>query len=205
MNILILTSSAQGDASVSTGLANHFAAELRANNPGAQVVTRNLGRDPLPHLTEETVAGIRAEATTPAEIAARDLSDLLLDEVRAADLIVIASPMYNFGISSTLKTWFDHILRPRVAFRYSEAGPEGLLGGRKVVVIQSRAGVYEAGNPADSEEPHLRTMLGFAGFDDIVFVRAEGLAFGEEAANAALAKARGELAALAANPLPLAA
>ncbi len=205
MTILILKSSAQGAASVSSRLADHFAAELRAADPAARIVTRDLGGEPLPHLTQATIAGIRGEATTPAEIAARELSDLLLDEVRAADLIVIASPMYNFGISSTLKTWFDHILRPRVAFRYTEAGPEGLLGDRRVVVIQTRAGVYEAGNPADSEEPHLRTILGFAGFSDVTFVRAEGLAYGEEAANAAIAGAERALSALAARPLPLAA
>jgi FMN-dependent NADH-azoreductase len=103
----------------------------------------------------------------------------LLDEVRAADTVVIASPMYNFGISSTLKTWFDYILRPRVAFRYSAAGPEGLLGNRKVVVIESRSGVYAEEN--DFQTQHLRAMLTFAGLGDITFVRVEGLAFGPEA------------------------
>src|SRR5690348_10930442 len=101
MNILIVTSSAQGDASVSSRLATHFADEVRAADPGAQIVVRDIGRDPIPHLTAETVAGIRGDALTDAEIAARDLSDALLSEVRAADVVVIASPMYNFGISST--------------------------------------------------------------------------------------------------------
>jgi FMN-dependent NADH-azoreductase len=203
MNILIVTSSAQGAASVSTRLAQGFAEQLQAAHAGARITTRDVGGKPLPHLVEETVAGIRGEAQSEAEIAARDTSDELLAEVRAADLVVIASPLYNFGISSTLKTWFDYLLRPRIAFRYSEKGPEGLLGDRKVVVIESRAGVYEGA--ADLQEAHLRTLLNFAGLTDLSFVRAEGLAFGPEAAQAAIAKAADELAALAREELPLAA
>lgn len=205
MNILIVTSSAQGETSVSNRLAAHFAAEASAADSASVITVRDVGRNPLPHLAEDTIVGIRGEAKSEAELATRLISDELLDEVRAADLIVIASPMYNFGISSTLKTWFDFILRPRVAFRYSETGPEGLLGPRKVVVIESRAGVYEAGNPADNQEPHLKAMLGFAGLGDVTFVRAEGLAYGEEAAAAAIGKAEAELSVLARESLPLAA
>jgi FMN-dependent NADH-azoreductase len=203
MNILIVTSSAQGAASVSNRLAHGFAEQLEEAQPGSRITWRDVGAQPLPHLTEETVAGIRAEAQSDAEIATRDISDELLAEVRAADLVVIASPMYNFGISSTLKTWFDYVLRPRVAFRYSEQGPEGLLGNRKVVVIESRAGKYEGA--ADLQEAHLRTMLTFAGLDDLTFVRAEGLAFGPGAAEAAMGKAADQLTALAREDLPLAA
>ena len=200
MNILIVTSSAQGEASVSSRLAAGFANQLQAAHPGSRVTRRDVGAEPLPHLVEETIAGIRSEAQSEAEIAARAISDQLLDEVRAADLVVIASPMYNFGISSTLKTWFDYLLRPRVAFRYTEKGPEGLLGDRKVVVIESRAGVY-AGT-GDLQEAHLRTMLNFAGLNSLTFVRAEGLASGAEAA---IARAADELAAIARGQLPLAA
>lgn len=205
MNILIVTSSAQGEASVSGQLAATFADQLRATHPGARITVRDVGRDPIPHLTEATVAGIRAEGKTQAEIAARDLSDRLIEELREADLVVIASPMYNFGISSTLKAWFDHVLRARVTFRYTQDGPEGLLGGRKVVVIESRAGFYGSGDPADSQEPHLRQMLGFMGLTDVTFVRAEKLAFGPEAASAAIAEATAQLEALAREELPLAA
>lgn len=205
MNILLVTSSAQGSESVSTKLATGFIDRLKDEHSGARVVRRDVGRDPIPHLVEETIAGVRAEAASEAEMAARDLSDRLIEEVRAADLIVIASPMYNFGISSTLKTWFDHVLRPRVAFRYTEAGPEGLLGGRKVVVIESRAGAYEPGSPADQQEPHLRQMLAFAGLTDVAFVRAEGLAFGADAAARAIADAESRLERLARSPLALAA
>lgn len=203
MNILIVKSSAQGEASVSGRLADHFAAEARAANPGGTVTVRDVGREPLPHLVEDTIVGIRGEAQSATELATRAISDELLGELRAADVVVIASPMYNFGISSSLKTWFDYLLRPRVAFRYSEAGPEGLLGGRKVVVIESRSGVYEAGNPMDGQEPHLRAMLGFAGLSDLTFVRAEGLAMGD--AEAVVTRAQAELTALAQEPLRLAA
>lgn len=203
MNILIVTSSAQGAGSVSTGLARGFAEQLQTAHPGSRVTWRDVGSKPLPHLTEETLAGIRAEAQSEAEVTAREISDQLLAEVRGADLVVISSPLYNFGISSTLKTWFDYLLRPRIAFRYSETGPEGLLGDRKVVVIESRAGVYEGA--ADLQEAHLRTLLNFAGLNDLAFVRAEGLAFGPDAAEAAIAQAADQLAALAREELPLAA
>src|SRR5690606_38878522 len=113
--------------------------------PAAHVVLRDVGANPLPHLTAETVAAIKGEPATPAELAARALSDSLIAELRAADVVVIASPMYNFGMSSTLKTWFDHVLRAGVTFRYTEAGPEGLLKGKKTVVIESRAGLYSEG------------------------------------------------------------
>lgn len=205
MNILIVTSSAQGEASVSTKLALSFAEQVQSANPGAHITLRDVGRNVIPHLTEETVAGIRAEPATDAELATRALSDELLEELRAADTVVIASPMYNFGVSSTLKTWFDHVLRARVSFYYDESGPHGLLGGRKVIVIESRAGLYEAGNPMDSQEPHLRGMLGFMGLDDVTFVRAEKLAFGPDAAAASIAEAEAQLADLARDTLPLAA
>jgi FMN-dependent NADH-azoreductase len=97
------------------------------------------------------------------------------------------------------------VLRPRVTFRYTEKGPEGLLGGRKVVVIESRAGFYAPGDPSDSQEPHLRQMLAFAGLTDVTFVKAEKLAFGPDAQAAALAEATGQLSVLAREPLPLAA
>lgn len=205
MNILIVKSSAQGAASISGRLADHLAAEVQASQPGSKVVVRDVGAETLPHLTEGNVAGIRGEPSTKAEQATRALSDQLIAEVRTADLLVIASPMYNFGISSTLKTWFDHVLRARETFRYTENGPEGLLGGRQVVVIESRAGVYSKGDVVDLQEVQLKTLLGFVGLGDASFVRVEGLAFGPEAAEAAIKQAEHELSALAREALPLAA
>jgi FMN-dependent NADH-azoreductase len=200
MNILIVRSSAQGAASISNRLAAGLVDRLRDADPGVEIVERDVGRQPLPHLTEDTVAGIRADANSATEIATRDLSDALLAEVRAADLVVIASPMYNFGISSTLKTWFDYVLRPRVSFRYGASGPEGLLGPRKVLVIESRAGAYAEGN--DFQSQHLTAMLSFAGLGDITYVRAEGLAFD---APGAIARAEAELDRFADRLVPLAA
>lgn len=207
MNILIVTSSAQGDASVSSRLALSFAQQAQSAHPGAHITLRDVGRNPIPHLTEETIAGVRAEPTTEAEHEARALSDELLDELRAADTVVIASPMYNFGISSTLKAWFDHVLRAGLTFRYTESGPEGLLKGKKAVVIESRGGLYSEGPAAamNAQEAHIRTLLGFAGIDDVTFVLAEKLAFGPEAAEASIEAAFERLDGFAQVELALAA
>jgi FMN-dependent NADH-azoreductase len=207
MNILIVSSSANGDASVSGGLAARFADAVRASDPGAHIVLRDVGANPLPHLTAETVAAIKGQPATEAEIEARALSDALVAELQGADVIVIASPMYNFGMSSTLKAWFDHVLRAGVTFRYTAAGPEGLLKGKKAVVIESRAGFYSEGPGAalDGQEPHIRTLLGFIGLDDVTYVRAEKLAFGPEAAEAAIAEAGEALGLFAGETLKLAA
>lgn len=205
--VLIVTSSAQSDQSVSSRLADHFEAQLRAADPGVRIVRRDVGAQPLPHLTAANVAAIRGTPQTQEELATRRLSDELIGELGAADLIVIASPMYNFGISSTLKAWFDHVLRAGVTFRYTEQGPEGLLKGRKVVVIESRAGLYSEGEASvmDGQEPHLRAMLGFMGLEDISWVRAERLAFGAETAEASIGGAADELDRLAELRVPLAA
>ena len=206
-NILILNSSVHGAASISNRLTQAFADRVPAADPSARITFRDIGRDTIPHLTEETVAGIRAEPATDAERDARALSDVLIAELAEADILVIGAPMYNFGMTSTLKTWFDHVLRARVTFRYSEAGAEGLMTGKKAIVIESRAGVYSEGPSAamDFQEPHIRGLLGFIGITDVEFVRAEGLAFGEEAAEKAVKAAADALEDLAARALPLAA
>jgi FMN-dependent NADH-azoreductase len=188
---LIVTSSANGDASISGSLAATLIDHLRAADPALHVVLRDVGAEPLPHLTAATVTAIKSEPATDAELEARALSDSLVAELAAADILVIASPMYNFGMSSTLKAWFDHVLRAGLTFRYTAEGPEGLMKGKKAVVIESRAGFYSQGPAAamDGQEPHIRILLGFMGIDDVTFVRAEKLAFGPEAADAAIAGA----------------
>lgn len=205
-NILILDSAATGDASISRKLTDALAAKL--SRAGARIVRRDVGSDPIPHLDGETTAAIRGgEASTEKAREALALSDRLVAELKAADLIVIGAPMYNFGMPSTLKAWFDHVLRAGISFRYTEAGPEGLVKGKKAIVVETRGGLYSSGAAAamDSQEPHLRTMLGFMGIDDIAFVRAEKLGFGPDAVDAALAAATAELDALAETELPLAA
>ena len=204
---LIVTSSANGKASVSNRLAETLAERLRESDPAARILLRDVGSDPLPHLTADTVAAIKGEPKTEAELAARALSDSLVAELASADILVIASPMYNFGMSSTLKAWFDHVLRAGLTFRYTENGPEGLMTGKKAVVIESRAGFYSEGPAAamDGQEPHIRILLGFMGITDLTFVRAEKLAFGPEAAEAAIAQAGEALNLFARDEFALAA
>lgn len=194
--VLVLTSSALGDASVSNELVRDAVARLQEQDPGLRIVTRDLGRDPVPHLTADSATALRgSEPANAAQAAAQALSDELVAELKAADTVVVGAPMYNFGIPSTLKAWFDHVLRAGITFRYTEAGPEGLLAGKRAIVVETRGGLYSDG-PAqamDSQEPHLRNLLGFIGVDDVVFVRAEKLGFGPEAREQAVAAARAAL------------
>lgn len=193
--VLVVTSSANGDASVSNQLVREAVAALRRQDPGLQTTERDLGAAPVPHLTTDAVAAIRGEPANAAQAATRALSDELIAEVREADTVVIGAPMYNFGIPSTLKAWFDHVLRAGVTFRYTETGPQGLLEGKRAIVVLTRGGLYSEG-PAqslDAQEPHLRTLLGFIGIKDVTFVRAEKLAFGDEARTEAIDKAQGQL------------
>jgi FMN-dependent NADH-azoreductase len=192
---LIINSAATGEASVSARLTGEFVARLKQRDPSAEITVRDVGANPLPHLTWATVGAIRGAATTEAERETLALSDALIAELKAADLIVIGAPMYNFGIPSTLKAWFDHVLRAGVTFRYTAEGPEGLVKGKRAIVIESRAGFYSEGpgTASDSQEPHLRTLLAFIGITDVTFVRAEKLAFGPEAVAEAIDAAIGQL------------
>jgi FMN-dependent NADH-azoreductase len=194
--VLVLTSSALGSTSVSTELAHEALAHFRAQDPSLKIVTRDIGAHPVPHLSLDAAAALRGgDPSNEAQATARALSDELIAELQAADTIIIGAPMYNFGIPSTLKAWFDYVLRAGVTFRYSEAGPEGLLKGKRAFVIESRGGLYSEG-PAqsmDSQEPHLRTLLGFIGITDVTYFRAERLAFGAEARQQSLASVRRQL------------
>jgi FMN-dependent NADH-azoreductase len=194
-NILVINSSAAREGSVSRVLVSHAVEQLRETHPGAVVVERDLGAAPMPHLTSENLAGVRGTPSTEAEQTARALSDELIAELRAADTIVIGAPMYNFSIPSGLRSWFDYVLRSGETFSYSEAGPQGLLGGKRVIVIESRGGLYSEG-PAkvvDFQEPYLRHLFGFVGITDVTFVHAEKLGFGPDAREQALASARAQL------------
>jgi FMN-dependent NADH-azoreductase len=206
-NVLIIDSAATGDQSVSRKLTSEFAAQLKRRDPATTIVHRDVGRETIPHLTEATVTAIRGMPETPEGEATRALSDQLIAEIQAADLIVIGAPMYNFGMPSTLKAWFDHVLRAGLTFRYTAEGPEGLVKGKRAIVIESRAGLYSEGPAAamDHQEPHLRTLLGFMGITDVRYVRAEKLAFGPEAASAAIGQALAQLGGLAESELELAA
>jgi FMN-dependent NADH-azoreductase len=188
--LLHLNTSLFSDGGQSSRLAARFVADWRAQNPGAAVIARDLATTPVPHLTAERFQSFLAPAggRTAAQQAVVDYSDALIDELRRADVIVIGLPMYNFGVPSTLKAYFDHIARAGVTFRYTEKGPQGLLTGKKAYVFATRGGAY-AGTAGDNQSAFVRQFLGFLGIDDVEFVYAEGLAIGEAARNAALARA----------------
>ena len=194
---LVLNSSVNGSASISRQLVGAAIENLKQASPAAEIVFRDLDAAPIPHLNGETTPVIIKGAAPANDVQAEALalSNQLVDELKAADIVVIGAPMYNFGIPSTLKTWFDYVLRAGVTFRYTEQGPIGLVTRKKVIVVEARAGLYSEGDAVamDSQEPHLRTMLGLMGMTDVTFVRVEKLAFGPEAAEASLASARGHL------------
>ena len=204
--LLVIDSAVSGEASVSKSLVREAVAALTDAAP-AEVLYRDLGRDPVPHLTEATIAGVRGEPQTEAELAARALSDTLIAELRAADTIVIGAPMYNFSVATGLRAWFDHVLRAGETFSYSEAGPKGLLAGKRVIVVESRGGLYSEG-PAqaiDFQEPYLRHLLGFMGLTDVTFVHAEKIGYGPDAREQAIAAATAALRQVAASDLSRAA
>lgn len=191
--VLVLTSSVLGDASVSNQLTTHIVNQLRLKDGKSKVIARDLGSNPVPHLTQDSTIALRVpEAENEVQANAQALSDELIAELKAADLLVIGAPMYNFGIPSTLKAWFDYVLRAGITFSYSDTGPEGLLKGKRAIVVLTRGGLYSEG-PAqlmDAQEPHLRTLLGFIGITDVTFIRAEKLAFGASFQEEAIAAAK---------------
>ncbi|HKT96098.1 MAG TPA: NAD(P)H-dependent oxidoreductase [Paraburkholderia sp.] len=194
--ILQINSAARSQGAQSTLLVNELTNKLQQSNPGAKVVTRNLQADPLPHLDDAVLGAFftPAEQRTPEQQAIAARSEALIAELQAADVIVIGAPMYNFGISSQLKTYFDWIARAGITFRYTATGPEGLVTGKKVFVVSARGGKYH-GTPNDSQTPYLKSFLGFLGMTDVSFIYAEGLNMGPEVAGAALASAREAIAA----------
>lgn len=155
-----------------------------------RVVVRDLARDPVPHLDAQRFQafGTPAQERTPAQQDAVAQSDSLIAELRAADVIVVGLPMYNFGVPSTLKAYFDHVARASVTFHYTADGPEGLLTGKQAYVLAARGGRYE-GTPMDTQSDYVRQFLGFLGIRDVEFIYAEGLAMGEEHRDGALAHA----------------
>ncbi|WP_207003475.1 FMN-dependent NADH-azoreductase [Trinickia mobilis] len=194
--ILQLNSSARSQGANSTLLANELTAKLQQSNAGAKVVVRDLLADGLPHLDESVLGAFftPADQRTAEQAAIAARSDALIAELQAADIVVIGAPLYNFGISSQLKTYFDWIARVGVTFRYTENGPEGLVKGKKVFVVSARGGKY-VGTPGDTQTPYLKMFLGFIGMTDVNFIYAEGLNMGPDAAGAALAGAREAIAA----------
>lgn len=192
--LLQLNSSLNANGGQSSLLANSFVTAWQAAHPGAVVKTRNLAADAVPHLTAERFQAFLAkpEDRTPEQKAVTDYSDALINELKEADVIVLGLPMYNFGIPSQLKAYFDHIARAGVTFQYSATGPVGLVTGKKVYAFATRGGFY-VGTPADTETTYVRDFLKFIGITDVEFVYAEGLAYGPESAKENLGKANTEI------------
>lgn len=181
MNLLHIDSSVLGENSASRALGAAIVARLRAEHPGLHTSYRDLAAQSLPHFTP-MLATSDPCARRNAEV---------LDEFLAADIVVIGAPMYNFSIPSQLKAWIDRILVAGKTFRYGANGPEGLAGGKRVIVASSRGGIYSEGaaKAADFQENYLRHVLGFIGITDVEFVRAEGLNLGAEQRDASLRRA----------------
>ena len=192
MKLLHIDSSALGGHSVSRQLTADIVAELKLATPSLDIHYHDLAAQPLPHWTPV------ADASDPAAA----LGNEMLEHFLAADVIVIGAPMYNFAISSSLKAWIDRILVAGKTFRYTANGPEGLAGNKRVIIASSRGGFYGKDTPAaamDFQEPYLRAAFAFIGIDEIEFVRAEGIAIGEEQKVAALQAARNSIHTLVAQ------
>ena len=196
MNILQVNASIRREDAVSTRLANSLVARLQAANPNARLTVRDLGADPHPMLDAAVLGALftPAEQRTPAQAARVALDDALIAEVKAANVLVLGVPMYNFGIPAQLKNWLDAITRAGVTFHYTASGPEGFLTGRKVYVALARGGRYR-GTANDTQTPYLKLILGFLGMTDVHFIYAEGLNMGPEATQQGFAEAEADMAA----------
>jgi len=196
--VLVIESSARQQGSVSRQLTAQFIERWKAAHPTDQVTIRDLAIDQVPHLDADLLGGWMTPASqqSEAEKAALARSNQLTDELLVADVLVLAAPMYNFAIPSTLKAWLDHVLRAGVTFQYTNTGPQGLLSGKRAYVLTARGGIY-AGGSMDHQEPYLRQALGFIGIHDVSFIHAEGLNLGAEFQEKGLAQAKAQLAQVA--------
>lgn len=196
--LLQLKASLFGDAGQSSLLADQLVARWRAAHPRGRVVVRDLAAQPIPHLSAERFGAFTSapDARTVEQQATLEFSNTLIEELQAADDIVLTAPMYNFGIPSTLKAYFDHIARAGVTFRYTANGPIGLLLNKKATVVATRGGFY-AGTAKDTASAYLRDFLAFIGLDDVEFVYAEGLAISAEQKQRSVSEAQQRIAELA--------
>eukprot|EP01090_Pellita_catalonica_P003350 TRINITY_DN13021_c0_g3_i1.p1 TRINITY_DN13021_c0_g3~~TRINITY_DN13021_c0_g3_i1.p1 ORF type:complete len:195 (-),score=42.19 TRINITY_DN13021_c0_g3_i1:282-866(-) len=191
--VLALKSSILGDYSQSNKLVEDFIKNVDQDN----LTVRDLAANPLPVLDFTVATALRAtEDLSQEQQAVVELSDTLIEEVKAADTLVIVAPMYNFTIPTQLKNWIDLIARAGVTFKYTENGVQGLIEGKKAIVITTRGGIHKD-SPTDNVTPYLRTVLGFVGITDVEFVYAEALNMGEDFAAKGISEAQSQLAAIA--------
>ncbi|AJO77182.1 MULTISPECIES: FMN-dependent NADH-azoreductase [Pseudomonas] len=196
--VLIIESSARQQDSISRQLTQTFIQQWQAAHPGDQITVRDLATSPVPHLDSNLLGGWMkpAEQRNELEEASLQRSNELTDELLAADVLVMAAPMYNFAIPSTLKAWLDHVLRAGVTFKYTETGPQGLLNGKRAYVLTARGGIY-AGSATDHQEPYLRQVMGFVGIHEVEFIHAEGMNLGGDFHEKGLNQANAKLAQIA--------
>ncbi|KAF0813236.1 FMN-dependent NADH-azoreductase 1 [Andreprevotia sp. IGB-42] len=202
MKLLHIDSSVMAGNSVSRQLTARIAAEWQKSQPGLVTDYLDLAESAPSHLSSDSL-GFRlgADATSEVQRTENALSEALVTQFLAADVIVIGAPMYNFSVPSQLKAWIDRIAQAGRTFKYTETGPVGLAGGKTVIIASTRGGVYstsEAMRALDHQESYLKTVLGFLGVTDVRFVRAEGVAMGDARKAEALQSAEKEIAALAA-------
>ncbi|MCV2403221.1 NAD(P)H-dependent oxidoreductase [Marinomonas sp. C2222] len=186
-NILTIEASLFGQQGVSTELLKVLQDHLSSLLPEPELVTRNVMDGSLPHFDGNTMASIGEGKA--------ELADTLIEEVKAADYLLLAAPMYNFSVPSQLKSWFDHIARAGVTFQYTDEGPVGLLSDKKVYVVLSFGGKHKD-QVTDTQSSFLKTMLGFIGLKDVEFIYAEGLAMGDESKQQSIANAKQQIMAL---------
>ncbi|HHL2471903.1 TPA: FMN-dependent NADH-azoreductase [Yersinia enterocolitica] len=189
--VLVLKSSILATYSQSNQLTDFFVEQWKTAHAGDEITVRDLAAQPIPVLDGELVGALRPSDAelTPRQQEALALSDELIAELQANDVIVMAAPMYNFNIPTQLKNYFDLIARAGVTFRYTEKGPEGLITGKRAIILTSRGGIHKD-TPTDLVVPYLRLFLGFIGITDVEFVFAEGIAYGPEVATKAQADAK---------------
>ena len=199
MKILHIDSSLLGDASISRRLTASIVGALRQDAPGAGISYRDLAATPPSHLSGQVLQAMTSsqpEALTEAQRQERDLTDALLAEFLAADIVVIGAPMYNLNVPTDLKKWFDLVARARETFRYTESWPQGLVEGVRAVVVSSRGGIHQ-GETTDAVTPYLRAVLGLMGIQEVEFIYAEGLDNRPHGRDAGIASARAQIARLA--------
>lgn len=192
--ILQIKSSIFSSGGQSGQLTDQFTTQLAARAPGAEVVVRDFAKDPIPHLDETRFMAFLSspDNRSDAQKAIVEFSDQLIKELKQADVIVLGLPMYNLGLPSSLKSYFDHIARAGETFKYTDSGPVGLVNGKKVYVVATRGGKYQ-GTPFDTQTDYIKVFLGFIGITNVEFVYAEGLNMGDDLRSASLQQAQSEL------------
>lgn len=195
--LLLIHTSLKGPESLSSSLASDYVTQWQANNPDGRLISRDLASNPVPHLTAERFAAFTtaADERNAEQQSVAAFSDELIDELQQADEVLIAVPMHNFGIPSTLKAYFDHVARAGLTFRYTADGAVGLLTNKRAIVFATRGGKY-VGTPLDTQTSYMKTFLAFLGIDDTEFVYAEGTAMGDESLKAGIQSARQQIRAL---------